>query len=151
MDGSWYWDFGRSYLGGWKYSGVVGRNGNQSIVDAKLVEPFRIEGPDPPPLCPDPPRRTDRGTVPDPRVVEAGCVHPLQPGAVPASKSQNEILNHGNVDRIGKKKCPLTHLRGLFIENPFSGLTRRKSSFSPLYRADKIFTRSATDPGPLWP
>ena len=38
MDGSWYRDFGHSYLGGRKYSGVVGRNGDQSIVDAKLVK-----------------------------------------------------------------------------------------------------------------
>ena len=37
------------------------------------------------------------------------------------------------------------------MENPFNGLVRRKSSFSPLYKPDKIFTRSAADPGPLRP
>ena len=48
-------------------------------------------------------------------------------------------------------KRPLTQLRGLFMENPFNGLVRRKSSFSPLYKPDRIFTRSAADPGPLRP
>ena len=40
MDGSFskYWDFGLSYLRGWKYSGVIGRNGDQGIIDAQLVK-----------------------------------------------------------------------------------------------------------------
>ena len=95
--------------------------------------------------------RSDQGTVPNPRVVEAGCLYPLLPGAVPAPKSQNEILDYGSMDRIGKNKCPLTQLGGLYIENPSCGLTRRNSSSSPLYNADKIFIRSTTDPGPLRP
>ena len=55
------------------------------------------------------------------------------------------------MDRIGKNKCLLTQLGGLFIENPPCGLTRRNSSSSPLYNADKIFIRSATYPNPLQP
>ena len=38
MDEQCYQDSGHIYLGNRRYSGVVGRNGNQSIVDAKLVE-----------------------------------------------------------------------------------------------------------------
>ena len=40
MDGSFskYWDFGLSYLRGGKYSGVIGRNGDQGIIDAQLVK-----------------------------------------------------------------------------------------------------------------
>ena len=53
--------------------------------------------------------------------------------------------------RMGEKKFLLTQIGGLYIENPPCGLTRRNSSSSPLYNADKIFTRSATDPDPLRP
>ena len=40
MDGSFskYWDFGLSFLRGWKYSGVISRNGDQGIIDAQLVK-----------------------------------------------------------------------------------------------------------------
>ena len=37
------------------------------------------------------------------------------------------------------------------MENPPCGLIRRNSSSSPLYKVDKIFIRSAADPGPLRP
>ena len=40
MDGSFskYLDFGLGYLRGGKYSGVIGRNGDQGIIDAQLVK-----------------------------------------------------------------------------------------------------------------
>ena len=43
------------------------------------------------------------------------------------------------MDQMGKKKYPLTQLRGLYIETPPCRLTWRNSSSSPLYNADKIF------------
>ena len=33
-----YWDFGLNYLQGQKYSGVIGRDGDQGIIDAQLVK-----------------------------------------------------------------------------------------------------------------
>ena len=64
----------------------------------------------------------------------------------PASEEDPDI----KVDLIdGVDKRPLTKLRGLFMENPFNGFVRRKSSFSPLYKPDRIFTRSSAEPGPL--
>ena len=50
---------------------------------------------------------------------------------------------------MDERKCPLTQLGGLYIENLPRGLTRRNSSSSPLYKVDKIFVRVAAESGPL--
>ena len=80
-----------------------------------------------------------------------GCLYPLPPIGVPALKSLDYISNRGSIEQTGKRNYSLTQLGGSYMLNPACGLTRRNSSFSPLYKEDKIFTRAAAEAGPLRP